>query len=1256
MKKIKQLLVLLLVISFGTISIGSPVLASSKTTFGTQERQVADHSQNLEVKGENSVGEVLASAIQDENKSSEKRQQSVDNITGFEIEGNTAFVEFQTQTDAEVVVAIYDEKQLQMLASGNGLVTPEENMTEITISGDMPQYFIATAYLLDKESHKPLCDAYTIELYTKDIQDLRNSTIEDYDPEKVIQFENDNDKTNFAVFNDDTLIVDEENQGNQLTDNGDGTYTITNADSSFMQMKIGDTFSYKYEDGNVLLIKIADISVNGTTVTVWKDTDTELNDYFEYVKIESDGAQGEWSVDNENLEEGITSTGETTKSQACSVGRTRSGSSANSRFSTSYNVNQKLDDNLKITGSFKYSFSFGIDFYITSNYQYFSMKLEYSTGISVAITGKLKIKEIPLGHINIKPIPLVNVGFTPAFVVEASGKVEWSGEIKGSIGGAFDGNSGFKNLTSGPSCQSKIKVEGTLFIGIKATPYVSIISADLAKATVSFSGGLEFSAAYSLYDSSKDEIHDCNMCLKGEVKRKLTLQLAVDLVKGRVDKKCTYDLATVKIADFYYSSDYDEFGWTTCPRIYYPVKISVNDKNGNKIEGISTVTITDKKSGKSVEMRDKTSYWNSVELKDSEPTQVYLPNGVYVVYITDGNRGGEADLNVHNRKTQITVRMTEAGTVPSQKPTTVFVDSDTIQFGSYPQTKVDTESLLCKTLQGLSKTAENHIITYNGRKYYYRNYNEFYRFDAISWHRVSGDKNRSIFISEKVLDNHEYGKINDMCVAWDNADLRRWCNDDFLNLAFTEEEQRQILLNTWHSCDWGKADRIITEDKVSLPSHEMVAQLPLAEQQGVGTDYCGVGNHNYYTTCTASWFGLFNYPVWISENRELYNNYPANWSKGIRVCITLDLTSTDDMEENTETIQKAAGQSKSVEGKIAEDAFGIAEQSGASSETFSNLVPFGRYLFAVVKDAKQEDLLSASNLLYISQKDADEMGNISFYYKLRESFASPVSQVFGDCLKDIKNTEITLSETNYTYDGTPKIPTVTVKDGDYLLQNGEDYTVVYSNNVNIGTASVTISGKKDYMGSVTVSFTIQKSTKPDNVIKVSNITKDVSGKIQTVNIKATAEDGAKLTYSSNNRSVKVNARGRIKIAKKFVGKAVITITAAETANYNQTSHKITVTVRPAGTRLLKLSSVGKGKAKVTWKRNKSVTGYRIQYSVNKKFKKAVKTINISKNKTTAVTLSKLKKGKTYYVRIATYKKAGSKIYSSWSKVKKLKRK
>ena len=94
-------------------------------------------------------------------------------------------------------------------------------------------------------------------------------------------------------------------------------------------------------------------------------------------------------------------------------------------------------------------------------------------------------------------------------------------------------------------------------------------------------------------------------------------------------------------------------------------------------------------------------------------------------------------------------------------------------------------------------------------------------------------------------------------------------------------------------------------------------------------------------------------------------------------------------------------------------------------------------------------------------------------------------------------------------------------------------------------------------------------------------------------------------------------------------------------------------MRPTGTSLTKLTNNAKGKLKIRWKRNKSVTGYMIQYSTDKNFRKSVKTVNIRKNKKTSTTLAKLKKGKTYYVRIATYKKSGGKICSSWSKVKKI---
>ena len=75
------------------------------------------------------------------------------------------------------------------------------------------------------------------------------------------------------------------------------------------------------------------------------------------------------------------------------------------------------------------------------------------------------------------------------------------------------------------------------------------------------------------------------------------------------------------------------------------------------------------------------------------------------------------------------------------------------------------------------------------------------------------------------------------------------------------------------------------------------------------------------------------------------------------------------------------------------------------------------------------------------------------------------------------------------------------------------------------------------------------------------------------------------------------------------------------------------------------------KAKATWKKLTNVFGYQIQYAPNKKFKKAKsKTV-----KSSSVTLKKLKKKKTYFVRVRAYKLAnGKKVYGKWSSVKKVK--
>ena len=59
-----------------------------------------------------------------------------------------------------------------------------------------------------------------------------------------------------------------------------------------------------------------------------------------------------------------------------------------------------------------------------------------------------------------------------------------------------------------------------------------------------------------------------------------------------------------------------------------------------------------------------------------------------------------------------------------------------------------------------------------------------------------------------------------------------------------------------------------------------------------------------------------------------------------------------------------------------------------------------------------------------------------------------------------------------TYTGSPIVPKLTVKDGETALSKDTDYTVKYQNNLNAGTATVTLTGKGNYAGSVEIKFNI----------------------------------------------------------------------------------------------------------------------------------------------------------------------------------------
>lgn len=72
----------------------------------------------------------------------------------------------------------------------------------------------------------------------------------------------------------------------------------------------------------------------------------------------------------------------------------------------------------------------------------------------------------------------------------------------------------------------------------------------------------------------------------------------------------------------------------------------------------------------------------------------------------------------------------------------------------------------------------------------------------------------------------------------------------------------------------------------------------------------------------------------------------------------------------------------------------------------------------------------------------------------------------------LEEATIRLSSYQYTYSGTSKIPGVEVFVGMIELTKNQDYEVKYSNNVEVGTATVTATGIGRYTGTVQTTFKI----------------------------------------------------------------------------------------------------------------------------------------------------------------------------------------
>ena len=222
---------------------------------------------------------------------------------------------------------------------------------------------------------------------------------------------------------------------------------------------------------------------------------------------------------------------------------------------------------------------------------------------------------------------------------------------------------------------------------------------------------------------------------------------------------------------------------------------------------------------------------------------------------------------------------------------------------------------------------------------------------------------------------------------------------------------------------------------------------------------------------------------------------------------------------------------------------------------------------------------------------------------------------------------------------------MTVTDGTKKLVKGTDYTVSYSNNTNVGTATITVKGTGRYSGTATKKFTVKPLDVTSSYAKLSipYASYTYTGKAITPKVTFTFKDGSvipasdyKVTYSSNIK----------------VGKAKITLTALS-SNVTGTWTK-TFVVKPAKQTINKITT-STGLFRIYWNKDPQASGYQVLYSKDKNFEKDVHSWTTFDLDNTVEGFSKVPvSGETWYVKVRSFTAQNNTRYGNYSAVSSIK--
>ena len=640
----------------------------------------------IQTEGTNSFGNLLNKEL--EEKLDEQKENAGYNVFSLEVTGTTVNVELEALEACTLVVGIYDEAGTTMLGSGTVDVPEKAESATVTVNiASMPTYFDAKAYLIDSETQAPLCQVFDCPVYTQEMQEFLKKSVNDFDSDRVLNLDDSVDN-NFAVFQDNVKYIEEQENANQVTteDEANNTYVIENASAEIQALQPGDTTALEYAAGQVLIIKVASITLDGTTATIVGE-DTSLEEVFEYMKIDTESYTGDATVDTSNLEEGITyrgmSASEEVQAQTVAaedeMTADQAGSADKEGITLKYDIDCSLSsehNEVKVSGSVEINVKVNLNLCITPTKQYFEFCIDYKLQTSIGVTGKIKFV-FPLGKMEFSPVAGVYIRITPKVEEEFSGSLTLTATLTGRVGASITVGAAAVNLSKSPTLNTSLRIEGRAYIGVVFEPEIVLVCDQLLRAGVAFRVGAALTLKSDLLEASSGVIHGCKECLSGDIS--VIISATFELCFLNMDSltvKKTFE-TRIKLADCHFSLDYDEFQLCPCPRKGYLAKLKVIDKNE---KAVPNATITGKFLTKENGVVKQIS---SVTTDAKGKINVYMPYGEQTIRVQGNGRQMSQTINKLDKREEITITLKNKVPINS----TVFPDDN---FRKYISQKIDT--------------------------------------------------------------------------------------------------------------------------------------------------------------------------------------------------------------------------------------------------------------------------------------------------------------------------------------------------------------------------------------------------------------------------------------------------------------------------------------------------------------------------------------------------------------------------------------